>query len=103
MNVKSHNQELTVQVKRALEIILEHKPNRPGEFAYHMWPESKKWNMRVRCGNGVSVGGGMNLAAGGFLGRLKKQGLIYWDWKSTGYDRNYYLTDKAKALLGVNE
>lgn len=93
--------KFTDQVQKALLIIRDKKPTRPGEFAYWMWEDSPKWNMRTKCGNGVTIGGGMNLAAGGFLGRLKKDGWIEWEWSSRSNDhsRKYYLTDQSKKAL----
>ncbi|MCX3035253.1 hypothetical protein OFK41_13675 [Acinetobacter baumannii] len=64
-------------VYKALKLLENKKPERPSEFARIMWPNSPRWTRRVKCGrNGVSVGGGMNLAGGAFLGKLRKANLI---------------------------
>ena len=48
----------------------------PRSFAKEMWPDSPRWKIPTKCGPyGCSRGGGMNLAGGGFLGKLSKRGL----------------------------
>lgn len=71
------NSPISESLKKALIIIRDRKPERPGDFAFLMWSDSPKWQNTTKAGkNGVSKGGGMNLAAGGYLGKLKSQGLI---------------------------
>lgn len=68
---------MTAATKRALKI-LEAKPGglKPSDFAEAMWPDSSGWKRIHKCGPGASSPGVcMALAAGGFLGRLRKQGL----------------------------
>ncbi len=84
--------------KRALEIIEKNYIHMPKEFARLMWPDSPCWDHYCRCGYGVHRGGGMYLAAGGLLGKLRTKGLIRtpWhdDWKSY-----YCLTDEGREYL----
>lgn len=89
---------LSEPLKKALTIIRDRKPERPSDFAFLMWGDSPKWQNTTKAGkNGVSKGGGMNLAAGGYLGKLKSQGLIVI---SIGKFGNVYrLTPKAIQLL----
>ena len=96
-----HTPKLTKSVLKALLIIRDKKPTRPGEFAYWMWEDYPRWNARTKCGNGVSIGGGMNIAAGGYLGKLKKAGWIDWQWSGNigVYIRSYFLTDQAIRAL----
>lgn len=57
----------------------------PREFARRMWPDSDGWRRRAKAGpNGVSIGGGMNLAAGAFLGKLAKAGFSKVRYKQFG-------------------
>jgi len=69
--------DLTPKQKRALEIIRKNPGIRPREFAKLMWPDSPRWRNMAKCGYGVHQGGGMYLAAGGFMGKLNKLGLIH--------------------------
>ncbi len=70
---------LTDKTLQALRILKEHGPLAPRRFAKHMWPESAGWRRYTNCGPyGVTRGGGMNLAAGGFLGKLRRRGLVDW-------------------------
>lgn len=68
---------MTKQKTRALELIRLHVIDSPGQFAWLMWPDAPGWKRLVKAGpNGVCHGGGMRLAGGGYLGKLKKAGLI---------------------------
>lgn len=69
--------QLTDAQRRALEIVRDHGPIYPSEFGKRMWPDHDGHRRYVRCGpNGVTRGGGMRLAAGGFLGKLAAKGWI---------------------------
>ena len=71
--------KITEKTIQALKIIEEHGPIKPREFAGFMWPDSDRWTNRTKCGpHGVTKGGGMNLAGGGLLGKLRNRGLVYW-------------------------
>ena len=68
---------LTPSLWRALTTLDRHEALLPNEFARLMWPDAPGWRHHTRCGRkGVTPGGGMVLAAGGYLGRLCKAGLI---------------------------
>ncbi len=70
----------------ALRIIDDHGPITPRHFARLMWPASKCWSHHTKCGpNGVSMGGGMSLAGGGFLGKLSHKKLIGMSFSPDGY------------------
>lgn len=59
-----------------------------------MWKDSPKWKNKTKCGyNGVARGGGMRLAAGDYLGKLRANGWIFIDIGDFG--NIYRLTEKA--------
>ena len=73
-----------------------HRAMRPREFAAEMWPDSPAWNRVAKCGqNGVHRGGGMYLAAGGFLGKLSHTGLVEY----TGWESGYCITRQGIQAL----
>ena len=81
--------DLSVTVVRALVILRDHGPLRPREFAELMWPDSEGWLRYAKCGPyGSHKGGGMYLAGGGFLGRLRVKGLVEY-----GLNGSYMLSD----------
>lgn len=67
----------------ALRLIEGNQPIRPREFAMLMWPDAPGWLRSIRANNRSCPGGGMNLAAGGYLGRLRQRGLV--EWTKDGY------------------
>ena len=70
--------KLTKAQTKALTIIQEHQPIYPWYFSYLMWPDSDGHKHYHKCGpKGVCRGLGMALAAGGYLGKLVKKGLVY--------------------------
>jgi len=75
--------KLSAKTLAALQIIRAHPGIQPREFARLMWPDSDGFRRSSRCGRGSSRGGGMNLAGGGYLGRLRRCGLITWDQSLT--------------------
>lgn len=86
-------------VYKALKLLENKKPERPSEFARIMWPNSPRWTRRVKCGrNGVSVGGGMNLAGGAFLGKLRKANLISYYYPDD-YATRYILTSDGQQAI----
>jgi len=78
----------------ALLIIRDNDIRTPRQFAEKIWPNSEGWHRVHRVGNGVSRGAAMALAGGGFLGRLRAQGLI-----RGFYPERIVLTDKGKERL----
>lgn len=70
---------MTPQLLRALTI-LKAGSCRPAEFAKKMWPDADGWRRSIKCGGGSHMGGGMVLAAGGYLGKLRRDG-----WAQSGY------------------
>jgi len=82
---------------RALLLIRNHKIDSPRQFARFMWPDSDGWKRHSKAGpNGVSRGGGMNLAAGGYLGKLERRRLIR---RSITVVLPYRLTEEGSAAL----
>lgn len=68
---------LTEAQRKALEIIRQHPSIRPADFAERMWPDSDGHQRYHKCGpKGVTRGGMMAVAAGGFLGKLRRAGFI---------------------------
>lgn len=83
---------MTESQARGVEIVMNHSGIKPREFARKMWPDSDGWSTMTNCGYGVSKGGGMNLAGGGYLGKLARKG---WVRSRNGY----YVTSKGVADL----
>lgn len=50
---------LTKPQRRGLEILKEHGPLTPREFAMHMWPDSPSWQKRNRGQRGTNHSGAM--------------------------------------------
>lgn len=71
--------QLTDSQLRALRIIRDNRIEMPRQFARLMWPDSDGWKTMTKCGNyGATRGGGMNLAGGAYLGKLRQWGFINW-------------------------
>jgi hypothetical protein len=81
-------------VMLALLLIKHNEIDRPGEFARLLWPDSEGWQRRSKVGHGTTIGGGMRLAGGGFIGKLRQRGLI-----AGGIGYHYFLTEKGRRLL----
>lgn len=86
--------------RRALQLLQERGPLRPAAFAEFMWPNSEGWAHHTKCGpSGSHRGGGMPLAAGGYLGKLSKLRLVRPEYR--GGTRVYTITSAGiKALKG---
>lgn len=68
---------LTESQAKALNILKDHGPLSPRQFARLMWPDSPGWCRVSKCGPyGSTRGGGMNLAGGGYLGKLHRKGWV---------------------------
>lgn len=91
---------LTKSQAKALRILKEYdEPIRPREFARRMWPDSECWTHWTKCGNkGVSRGGGMSLAGGGYLGKLMKRGWVYSHYSQI-YGLSYALSIAGRAVM----
>ena len=79
----------------ALTIIRDNDIRSPREFAKKMWPDSDGWKRVHKVGRGSHCGAAMALAGGGFLGKLRTQGLILGGYN---YER-IVLTDKGRERL----
>ena len=93
---------LTGPQRKALQIVAQHAPIHPKQFAEVMWPDSPCWRHSCRVGHGASRGAGMSLAAGGYLGKLARKGWIIMRYQFLGkeYRRlGYDLTDDGKKAL----
>ena len=93
--------KLTDSQRRALEILRDNPGIRPREFGERMWPDSDCWQHRSKCGSrGVTVGGGMNLAAGGYLGKLYRLKLASCSVRHPRYSRDGWgLTQEGREAL----
>jgi len=70
---------ITYKTARALSILRDMCVTAT-EFAEHMWPDSPGWQRMSNVGtHGASAGACMPYAAGGYLGRLRKRGLVEHD------------------------
>ena len=85
---------LTYTLAFALKLIARNDIQYPRQFAKLMWPNSDGWHRVHKLGHGASKGAAMPLAAGGYLGKLRRDGLILG-----GHDRPIILTEKGHDLL----
>lgn len=95
--------KLTKQQVRAVRILCRaENPVKPKAFARAMWPDAEGWQSYAKCGaKGVSRGGGMVLAAGGYLGRLRVAGIakdVSFRWCGK-FDFGYRPTEEALRAL----
>lgn len=61
----------------ALRLIRLNGPVKPATFAMLLWPRNPLWKKAVKGGHGtMRVGGGLCIAAGGYLGRLAARKLV---------------------------
>lgn len=92
-------EKLTDAQRRALEIVQSNPGISAAEFARKMWPESHGWNTRRKCGGyGVHKGGGMYVAAGQYLGKLHRAGLVKRSFGTI--PPSTYITPAGRAALG---
>lgn len=73
----------------------------PKLFAKEMWPDSPGWRRSVKCGHGSHRGGGMYIAAGGFLGKLCQYEWVQRD-NADGW-HGFSLTQKGRGILAQEE
>lgn len=92
--------KLSESQRRALGIIKEFPSVGPRDFARMMWPDSPGWKSSSGHGAHTRRGGGMWLAGGAYLGRLRAAGLIVTSYYY-GHRRHpaHSLTLLAKELL----
>ena len=89
---------LTDTQKKALTIIRDHKVGYPRQFGELLWGRDHPgWRRISKAGPcGSTVGGGMNLAAGGYLGKLWKKGWIRPPFRA---GQSYRLTEAGRQEL----
>lgn len=87
---------------QALCIVRLHENIHPREFGLQLWGRDHPgWKRHSKAGpRGSSRGGGMNLASGAYLGKLRKAGLVC-QWGAYPNDGNY-LTDRGIQMLRDN-
>lgn len=95
--------DLTDHQKKAILIIGQRGSVRPRQFARLFWPDSEGWQRHAKAGpHGVSQGGGMSLAAGGYLGKLRRKGLLKPNvqlmLRPTEHGSIYTLSDKGREF-----
>lgn len=96
---KAPKRELSEAVFNALQIVRDNPGIVPARFADKMWPTSEGWKRPAKCGpSGSHRGGGMYLAAGGFLGRLYRQGLVQRSYGKYGRPHFYLSQTGSRAL-----
>lgn len=78
-------------VARSLQIIKDNPGIKPAWFARLYFPRSHPgWSRRCKAGpKGTSTGTGLTLWSGGWLGKLRKLGLINYDNRLTQDGRAY--------------
>lgn len=67
---------LSASQRRALEILKYNMIEAPAQFARLMWPDSPAWKNHTKKGRGTTRGGGMAVAAGCYLGKLRRAGYV---------------------------
>ncbi|WP_415912263.1 hypothetical protein [Neptuniibacter sp. QD37_11] len=83
---------------KSLKIVSKHPGVTPGQFAKLYFPSDHEgWQRTARAGRGVCRGGGLRLWAGGWLGKLRKRGLINSHNNITS-EGNVLLREYAKEL-----
>jgi len=96
--MKTTSEKGTPSTIKALQIIRDFNITHARQFASLMWPDSDGWTTHTRCGNnGVSHGGGMNLAGGAYIGKLRQRGLVF----GAGGGRRICLTEEGRTLLAT--
>ncbi len=89
---------MTEATRKALTILSERINIWPSLFAEKMWPDSPGWKRCINTGpNGATYGKGMWLAAGSYLRRLEKKGLVVSSFR-TG-QRLYSISSKGQMEL----
>lgn len=90
---------LTQSNRRALEILRDVKEMYPRQFSKAMWPDSPCWKHHTKAGpGGVMLAGGMNLAAGGYLAKLLRRGLVSLRYSSV-HQPFYSISTKGRKAL----
>lgn len=88
---------LTPAQRKGLEILKEHGPLRPREFAKLMWPDSPAWNRRTkgrRTGTiAGAVGGTMPMLGAKLLRRLQDLAC------AADYDNDWRITERGRQRL----
>lgn len=96
---------LSPKARQALQIVRDHGPIQPREFARKMWPSSEGWKRHHNCGpNGSHQGGGMYLTGGSYLGKLRRKGWVQREWDTVGgriHERGYILTPAGEQALAA--
>lgn len=91
--------KLTPTRRRALEIVRDNPGIRPQEFSKKLWPGHPGHRRHTKCGpKGTTYGGGMRLAAGGYLGKLVHAGLLKY---GVGQDDGFHLSAKGQEALEI--
>lgn len=94
---------ITAKQARALAFIAREAITHPAHLAHLLWPGDPGWSRSMKCGrneNGLQKGAGLMMAAGGYLGRLAKAGLIFnYHVFGNGTREPAALTELGKQLL----
>lgn len=85
---------ITENVLRALEILEKKGPLTAKWFAEEFWPDHPGWKRVSNIGHGATRGVGMWFAGGGYLGKLRKAGLV-----TDGEHYTYRITSKGQRIL----
>lgn len=87
---------ITETTARALQILREHRIERPAQFAEFMWPDSPGWRRHWKRGRSSARGVGMYKAAGCYLAKLVRRELVSG---GTIYGTRFYLTREGLREL----
>ena len=91
--------KITDKTIKALKIIQENPELTARDFAEKMWPDSLMHIRTSNQGNGACKGKAAWLCGGSYLGKLKKEKLIYRDLSDGGYIGKFYLMNKGREAI----
>ncbi len=98
---------LTDSQRKALLILRDHRVRGGRDLAERLWPDSPGWRKVCKCGahNASTMGGGMNISGGAYLGKLRALGLA--EYTADEWDMPLHLPTalglRLLALTGTTE
>ncbi len=91
---------MTDSQRRGLEVLRDHGPLTPSQFAKRMWPDSPAWVRSGKCGAyGSHAGVAMPSAGGAMIARLRRLGWATWAPKTLGHYARHELTEAGRRAL----
>jgi hypothetical protein len=91
---------MTIFQVKCLTILRDQGPLRAGQFAERIWPNAPGWHRHMKCGqHGSAAGGGMRIAGGQLLGKLRKAGWVDYIPDFAGRGCRYSLSSVGRLEL----